>query len=196
MIVGGGYTGLWAALLATERMPDARIVLVEAQRVGWAASGRNGGFCETSLTHGRENGLSRWPDDMPLLERLGMANLDAIEASEAQYGMDFEFQRTGELSPATEPHQVPWLHEWHDEAVARANATPYGLAAGIFTTNLGTAHKLARRVKAGSVWVNMYHAIDPAVPFGGMKMSGYGREGGLEHLHEFLETKSVWIQTD
>ncbi|UUT35969.1 NAD(P)/FAD-dependent oxidoreductase [Microbacterium elymi] len=119
VIVGGGYTGLWAALLATERMPDARIVLVEAQRVGWAASGRNGGFCETSLTHGRENGLSRWPDDMPLLERLGMANLDAIEASEAQYGMDFEFQRTGELSPATEPHQVPWLHEWHDEAVAR-----------------------------------------------------------------------------
>ena len=42
----------------------------------------------------------------------------------------------------------------------------------------------------------MYHAIDPAVPFGGMKMSGYGREGGIEHLHEYLETKSVWIQTD
>ncbi|RUU86868.1 aldehyde dehydrogenase family protein, partial [Mesorhizobium sp. M7A.T.Ca.TU.009.01.3.1] len=83
-----------------------------------------------------------------------------------------------------------------DEAVARANATPYGLAAGIFTTHLGTAHKLARRIKAGSVWVNMYHAIDPAVPFGGMKMSGYGREGGIEHLHEYLETKSVWIQTD
>ncbi|RUW21542.1 aldehyde dehydrogenase family protein, partial [Mesorhizobium sp. M1E.F.Ca.ET.041.01.1.1] len=57
-------------------------------------------------------------------------------------------------------------------------------------------HKLARRIKAGSVWVNMYHAIDPAVPFGGMKMSGYGREGGVEHLHEYLETKSVWIQTD
>ncbi|ESY91516.1 aldehyde dehydrogenase family protein [Mesorhizobium sp. LNHC229A00] len=83
-----------------------------------------------------------------------------------------------------------------DEAVARANATPYGLAAGVFTTHLGTAHKLARRIKAGSVWVNMYHAIDPAVPFGGMKMSGHGREGGIEHLHEYLETKSVWIQTD
>ncbi|RUX45231.1 aldehyde dehydrogenase family protein, partial [Mesorhizobium sp. M7A.F.Ca.US.014.04.1.1] len=83
-----------------------------------------------------------------------------------------------------------------DEAVARANATPYGLAAGICTSHLGTAHKLARRIKAGSVWVNMYHAIDPAVPFGGMKMSGYGREGGIEHLHEYLETKSIWIQTD
>ncbi len=83
-----------------------------------------------------------------------------------------------------------------DEVVARANATPYGLAAGIFTTQLGTAHKLARRIKAGSVWVNMYHAIDPAVPFGGVKMSGYGREGGVEHLEEYLDTKAVWINTD
>ncbi|SED71776.1 aldehyde dehydrogenase [Rhodobacter sp. 24-YEA-8] len=83
-----------------------------------------------------------------------------------------------------------------DEVVQRANATPYGLAAGIFTTHLGTAHKLSRRIRAGSVWVNMYHAIDPAVPFGGMKMSGYGREGGLEHLSEYLETKAIWINTD
>lgn len=83
-----------------------------------------------------------------------------------------------------------------EEAVKRANASPYGLAAGIFTQNLGMAHKLVRRIKAGSVWVNMYHALDPAVPFGGMKMSGYGREGGIEHLHEYLETKAVWIQTD
>ena len=82
------------------------------------------------------------------------------------------------------------------EAVRRANDTPYGLAAGVFTTHLGTAHKLVRRLKAGSVWVNMYHAIDPAVPFGGVKMSGYGREGGLEHMEEYLDTKSVWINTD
>lgn len=83
-----------------------------------------------------------------------------------------------------------------DEVVARANDTPYGLAAGIFTTHLGTAHKLAHRIKAGSVWVNMYHAIDPAVPFGGVKMSGYGREGGLEHMGEYLDTKAIWINTD
>ncbi|WP_226578985.1 aldehyde dehydrogenase family protein [Acuticoccus sediminis] len=82
-----------------------------------------------------------------------------------------------------------------DEAVTRANATPYGLAAGVFTRDLGTAHKMVKRLKAGSVWVNMYHAIDPAVPFGGVKMSGYGREGGIEHLGEYLETKAVWIQT-
>lgn len=83
-----------------------------------------------------------------------------------------------------------------DEVVARANDTPYGLAAGIFTTHLGIAHKLARRIKAGSVWVNMYHAIDPAVPFGGVKMSGYGREGGVEHMSEYLDTKAIWINTD
>ena len=83
-----------------------------------------------------------------------------------------------------------------DEVVTRANATPYGLAAGIFTTHLGTAHKLANRIKAGSVWVNMYHAIDPAVPFGGVKMSGYGREGGTEHMEEYLDTKAIWINAD
>ncbi|WP_134681694.1 aldehyde dehydrogenase family protein [Paracoccus ravus] len=83
-----------------------------------------------------------------------------------------------------------------DEVVRRANDTPYGLAAGVFTTHLGTAHKLARRLRAGNVWINMYHAIDPAVPFGGVKMSGYGREGGIEHLDEYLETKAVWINTD
>ncbi|MEB8388820.1 aldehyde dehydrogenase family protein [Rhodobacteraceae bacterium KMM 6894] len=83
-----------------------------------------------------------------------------------------------------------------DEAVTRANATPYGLAGGIFTRDLSTAHKMVKRIKAGSVWVNMYHAIDPAVPFGGLKMSGYGKEGGVEHLHAYLDTKAVWIQTD
>ncbi|CAH2400160.1 aldehyde dehydrogenase family protein [Mesorhizobium ventifaucium] len=83
-----------------------------------------------------------------------------------------------------------------DEAVERANNTPYGLAAGVFTQNLATAHQLSRKIRAGSVWVNTYHAIDPAVPFGGYKMSGYGREGGAEHLDEYLNTKGVFIKID
>lgn len=118
VVVGGGYTGLWSALLASERMPGARIVLLEGRTCGWAASGRNGGFCSASLTHGRENGMARWPEEMPTLERLGLANLDAIEAAQARYGMDFHFERTGDLAPATEPHQVEWLHEAHAELVA------------------------------------------------------------------------------
>ncbi|TIS54157.1 aldehyde dehydrogenase family protein [Mesorhizobium sp.] len=83
-----------------------------------------------------------------------------------------------------------------DEAVARANNTPFGLAAGVFTQNVATAHQLSRKIRAGSVWVNTYHAIDPAVPFGGYKMSGYGREGGAEHLGEYLNTKGVFIKID
>ncbi|WP_027155735.1 aldehyde dehydrogenase family protein [Mesorhizobium sp. WSM2561] len=83
-----------------------------------------------------------------------------------------------------------------DEAVERANNTPYGLAAGVFTRNVATAHQLSRKIRAGSVWVNTYHTIDPAVPFGGYKMSGYGREGGAEHLDEYLNTKGVFIKID
>lgn len=83
-----------------------------------------------------------------------------------------------------------------DEVVARANDTPYGLAAGVFTRDVSKAHKLSRSLRAGSVWVNTYHAIDPAVPFGGYKMSGYGREGGREHLDEYLNTKGVFIKLD
>lgn len=119
VVVGGGYTGLWSAVLAKRRNPNAHVVLVEAKSIGWAASGRNGGFCEASLTHGDENGMARWPKEMPTLHRLGMKNLDAIEAAEAEFGMDFHFERTGQLAPAIEEHQVEWLREWHAEAVAR-----------------------------------------------------------------------------
>ena len=122
-IVGGGYTGLWTAVLAKRRYPDARVVLVEAKSIGWAASGRNGGFCEASLTHGHDNGMSRWPDEMPTLDRLGIENLDAIGAAEAEFGMDFEFERNGSLDVAVEPHQVEWLHELAADAAARGDDT-------------------------------------------------------------------------
>ena len=83
-----------------------------------------------------------------------------------------------------------------DEAITRANATPYGLAAGVYTRDIGTAHTLAARLKAGTVWVNTYHSLDPAVPFGGYKASGYGKEGGSEHLEAYLNTKTVWVKLD
>ncbi|WP_186759334.1 FAD-binding oxidoreductase [Arthrobacter alpinus] len=109
VIVGGGYTGLWTALRAKERNPSLDVVVVEAQRLGWAASGRNGGFCEASLTHGYENGKSRWPKELEQLERLGMENLDGIAETVERYSMDCEFERTGQLNVAVEPHQLAWL---------------------------------------------------------------------------------------
>ena len=109
VVVGGGYTGLWTALRAVEREPGLRVVLLESETIGWAASGRNGGFCEASLTHGEENGESRWPDEIATLSRLGLENLDEIEATIARYRMDCDFERTGLLSVAVEPHQVGWL---------------------------------------------------------------------------------------
>ena len=111
LVVGGGYTGLWTALHAAQRHPDRRIVVVEAGRIGWAASGRNGGFVDASLTHGHHNGMSRWPNEIDQLTAMGLENLDGMESELAELGLDVEWQRTGMLSVATEPHQVGWLEE-------------------------------------------------------------------------------------
>jgi glycine/D-amino acid oxidase-like deaminating enzyme len=110
-IVGGGYCGLWTAVLAKRRNPGARVVLLEANTIGWAASGRNGGFCEASLTHGEANGRSRWPEEYDVLDRLGRENLDALEADVRDLGIDCQLERTGALAVAVEPHQVDWLRE-------------------------------------------------------------------------------------
>ncbi|MEU0158010.1 FAD-dependent oxidoreductase [Streptomyces sp. NPDC006261] len=117
LVIGGGYSGLWTALIAKERDPGRDVVLIEGHEVGWAASGRNGGFCAASLTHGLANGVERWPDEIGKLEELGVRNLDAIEAAVARYGIDCEFERTGEIDVATEPHQLEELREWHGELV-------------------------------------------------------------------------------
>ena len=83
-----------------------------------------------------------------------------------------------------------------DEVIERGNKTQFGLGSGVWTRDVGKAHRLAKSIRAGSVWINCYQAMDPAVPFGGYKMSGYGRESGVQHLEEYLNVKSVWIKTD
>jgi aldehyde dehydrogenase (NAD+) len=79
------------------------------------------------------------------------------------------------------------------DAVRLANRSSYGLAAGIWTADIRKAHRVARELKAGTVWINTYHAYDPAAPFGGYKDSGFGREMGREGLDAYLETKTVWV---
>ncbi|KAB7836472.1 FAD-dependent oxidoreductase [Streptomyces mobaraensis] len=115
LVVGGGYSELWTALNAKERDPARDVVLIEAEETGWAASGRNGGFCAASLTHGVANGLARWPDELHRLEELGRRNLDGIEAAVRRHGIDCDFERTGEIDIATAPHQVAELREAAEE---------------------------------------------------------------------------------
>src|SRR4051812_11200449 len=104
-VVGGGFSGLWTAILAKERDPGRDVVLLEGSRIGWAASGRNGGFCAASLTHGLGNGVARWPKEMPQLQRLGHQNLDGIAETVARYGIDCTFERSGSLDVAVAPWQ-------------------------------------------------------------------------------------------
>lgn len=80
-----------------------------------------------------------------------------------------------------------------DELVMRANHTPYGLAAGVWTQNLSKAHRLAQALKAGTVWINGYGMFDPAAPFGGYKESGFGREMGRDALELYTQVKTVWV---
>ncbi|MFI8235196.1 aldehyde dehydrogenase family protein [Streptomyces sp. NPDC085900] len=83
-----------------------------------------------------------------------------------------------------------------DEAVALANSTPYGLASGVQTANLARAHRIADRLQAGIVWINDWAMLDPAVPFGGVKDSGFGREYGPEALAAYTKVKSVVVSLD
>jgi len=83
-----------------------------------------------------------------------------------------------------------------DDAIAVANHTIYGLAAGVWTRDIGKAHRVARDVQAGTVWVNTYNRYDPASPFGGFKQSGFGRDLGEIALQEYTQTKSVWVALD
>jgi len=80
-----------------------------------------------------------------------------------------------------------------DEAIATANDTPYGLAAGVWTRDIKKAHYVARRLQAGTVWVNTYNVYDTAAPFGGYKQSGFGREMSAHALEHYTQVKSVWV---
>lgn len=108
-IVGGGFTGLWTALKARERWPDAQIILLEAGRCGQDASGRTGGFCAPSISHGVSNALARFPAEAETLIRLGRQNLDDYAQDVSDYGMETGFQRCGKLNVAATPWQADGL---------------------------------------------------------------------------------------
>ena len=107
-VVGGGFTGLWTALLAA---PGEDTVLLEGDRCGWAASGRNGGFLDASLTHGLENGVARWPDEIGRLLELGRENFEAIRETIVARGIDAAWEENGFIDVATRAHEVEGLAE-------------------------------------------------------------------------------------
>jgi len=83
-----------------------------------------------------------------------------------------------------------------DDAIAKANDIPYGLASGVWTQDVKKAHAVAKRLKAGTVWVNMYNFYDPGMPFGGYKASGFGRDLGADCLNDYTQVKSVWVNLE
>jgi glycine/D-amino acid oxidase-like deaminating enzyme len=115
-IVGAGFTGLWTAIRLLETDPALRIMVLEASRVGWGASGRNGGFCAASLTHGLSNALLHFPDEVDVLEREGVANLAELVAFVRTEGIACELEATGTLDFAVAPHQVAELEAYADTA--------------------------------------------------------------------------------
>jgi glycine/D-amino acid oxidase-like deaminating enzyme len=114
-VVGGGLTGLWAAVEALRADPSRSVVLLEGERIAFAASGRNGGFCDSSLTHGLSNGLARFSGEIERLEELGRENLAAIAATIEEHGIDARYERNGVLDVATRAHELVDLQKHAEE---------------------------------------------------------------------------------
>lgn len=113
-IVGGGFTGLWAAIQAKEQFPDLDVVLIEAERIASGASGRPGGIISTSIMHGLVNEVRVFPDDVETLERLGKENLDGFIATIKRFGIDADLEWTGEINMAASLHDLPALQQEFD----------------------------------------------------------------------------------
>lgn len=111
LVIGGGFSGLWTALLAKRADPERDVVLVDAGRVADAASGRNGGFVSHSLTHGIRNGADRWPSELDHLVRLGHENLDEFGRDISTLGIDCDFTVAGEYVVAVQEHQIEDLRD-------------------------------------------------------------------------------------
>jgi glycine/D-amino acid oxidase-like deaminating enzyme len=110
-IVGGGFTGLWAAVRAKQLDPAREVVLLEQRAIGSGASGRNGGFTDSSLTHGLDNGLARFATEMPAIERLAIENWAGFCDDIAAHGIECDLEQTGSVVVSVEPHQDAWLED-------------------------------------------------------------------------------------
>ncbi len=156
LVIGGGLTGLWTALQALQERPGASVVLLEADRIASGASGRNGGFCSPSLTHGVGNGLARWPNEMPALQRLGRENIDGIRATIETHGIDCHVETGGELRVATREHELAGLAE-EARVLAELGEDP------LLLDRDAVRDEVASPTYLGGLWQRDHHLLlDPA----------------------------------
>jgi glycine/D-amino acid oxidase-like deaminating enzyme len=118
LIVGGGFTGLWAALQAKERMPDCDVILIESTTIGDGASGRNGGMLHASLTHGANNADHHFPGERDRIIELGRRNLKELLESLERYGIDAQYENVGSMSVATDESQATSLRRAYARRIA------------------------------------------------------------------------------
>jgi glycine/D-amino acid oxidase-like deaminating enzyme len=155
LVIGGGLTGAWAALQAVEEDPGRSVMLLEGGRLADGASGRNGGFCMATLTHGIANGVERWPDEMDAIERLGRESFAGIRDTVARHRLECGFEETGSLDVATAPHEVPWVEEQF------ALAGRFGWEAELYDRERVQAEVRSPTYHAG-VWIGYAAMVDPA----------------------------------
>jgi glycine/D-amino acid oxidase-like deaminating enzyme len=156
-VVGGGFTGLWATLHAKADDPGREVVLLEAETIGFGASGRNGGFAIGSLTHGLENGLARFGKEIGLLERLGRENLAGMLADLERHGIDCDLELTGELTPSVAAYQDDWAAETA-ELYGR-----FGYDVEVFPDAASMRAEVASPLYRGGAWVkDAGGVLDPA----------------------------------
>ncbi len=194
-VVGGGYAGLWTAVRAKQRDPGRRVALLEGARLGWAASGRNGGFCAASITHGEENGRARWPSEYDLLEKLGRDNLAGISETVSSFGMDVDLEHVGELDLAVEPHQVEWLREaaasgsgrFLDAEGVRAEVESPIALAGLLRDDAALVHPAKLTRELGRVAAGLGVEIFEGTRVDGLRSS----DGGME-----VRAGSVSVRAD
>lgn len=161
-IVGGGFLGLWSALLARKRWPHASIVLLEAGQCGLEASGRNGGFCAPSISHGVSNALKRWPNEAEQLIRIGRENLTAFADDLQAYGLQVEFELAGKLNVASQPWQVDGLH------AMRRNYQRFGVECE-FLQGAALKEKLDSPAYVAGVFEPNYALLNPAKMVGELR---------------------------
>ena len=186
-VVGGGFTGLWAALQAKSDDAGRDVMLLEAETIGYGASGRNGGFLSASLTHGIENGLSRFPDELATLERLGRENYDGLRDDLTRHGIDCDFEETGALHLATEPYQLSELQE--SAELARG----YGHEVELLDGEAARA-EIHSPLYLGGVWVRGGRAlVDPGTLAAGLGRAA--REAGVR-VHEHTPVRGLRSRGD